>query len=454
MSRRPLVAIVLAVGMIFAAACGSSGSSNSSPTTAASSGNTPTTVVQTLGQGVTNDTIKIGVSLVDFSCIRQFTDSIRENQDQNYNAYINNINQHGGIAGRKIVPVYHTFCPIGNTQALTLCTKFAEDDKVFAVVGNFVDFSGDAQTCLAKTHKVPLITFQLTYAIMNESPPGLILLPGTAPERTDKVLIELLDKQGTLKGKKVAILGETTSEKVVKSAVEPGLKAAGVDLGTTAILNITGSDTTAAQAQLDSFIERWKSEDVNAIFVSGTQVSSQQFIEKVRAEMPGVLLMTDITDTLSYGQQETIAGKKPNPYEGMLTAVGPTAHEYDQSANWKYCADIYKQETGKTAPNAEAVIKTSDGKKLDTYGSINDACQIMSMFQDIGNKIGKYLNVPNWQQVVDNYGPIVNRGGGQYASLTKGKYDIDDTFRLAAFDSTIPPTGNWKPLTPLQNITG
>ena len=454
MSRRPLVAIILAVGMLLAAACGSSSKSNSSSPTTSGSNGTPTTVSQTLGQGVTNNTIKIGVSLVDFTCIRQFTDSIRENQDQNYNAYINDINQHGGIQGRKIVPVYHTFCPIGNTGALTLCTKFAEDDKVFAVVGNFVDFSGDAQTCLAKTHKVPLITFQLSYAIMNESPPGLILLPGAAPERISKILLQLLDKQGTLKGKKVAILGETTSQKVVKTAVEPGLKASGVDLGTTAILNITGSDTTAAQAQLDSFIERWKSEGVNAIWVSGTQVASQQFVEKVRGEMPNVMLMTDIQDTLSYGQQEQLSGKKPNPYEGILTAVGPTAHEYDQSANWQYCAAIYKQQTGKVAPNAEAVIKTPDGKNLDTYGSINDACQIMSMFQQIGNRIGKYLNVPNWQQSVDNFGPIINRGGGQYASLTKGKYDIDDTFRLSEFDSTIPPNGNWKPLTPLQNITG
>ena len=35
--------------------------------------------------------------------------------------------------------------------------------------------------------------------------------------------------------------------------------------GSTAILTITGTDTTAAQAQLDSFIEKWKTEGVNAV---------------------------------------------------------------------------------------------------------------------------------------------------------------------------------------------
>ena len=73
------------------------------------------------------------------------------------------------------MPVYHSYCPINPADALALCTKFSEDDKVFAVIANFVDFSGDAQTCLAKRHKTVLITFQLSQQIMDKSPPGLIL---------------------------------------------------------------------------------------------------------------------------------------------------------------------------------------------------------------------------------------------------------------------------------------
>ena len=32
------------------------------------------------------------------------------------------------------------------------------------------------------------------------------------------------------------------------------------------------------------------------------------------------------------GQEEVQAGVKPNPYEGILTAGGPTPAEYDKSA--------------------------------------------------------------------------------------------------------------------------
>jgi major membrane immunogen (membrane-anchored lipoprotein) len=410
----------------------------------------------TFGVGVTSNSVKVGISLVDFNCIQAFVNQIRVDQDQVYDAFIKYVNDHGGIAGKKVIPDFQTFCPIQNAQALALCTKFTEDDHDFAVIGNFVDFSGDAQTCLAKDHGTVLMTYQLTQAIMNQSPPGLIVFPGTTPERTDTVLLSLMKRAHTLQGKKVAVLGELVSQNVVDDSVVPGLKKLGVNLGSTAILDITGTDTSAAMTQLDSFIQKWKSEDVNAIFVSGTQVASQQFIETVRQQMPNVMLIEDNDATViaGYGQQEREAGRNPNPYEGIITAGGPTAQEYDQSANWKFCSSVYQQETGRVAPNAEAVIPGPNGKTLDTYGSINDACQLLTLFQEIGKRVGKYLNDTNWVHAVNTYGPIRDYGAGVYASLHTGKYDDNDTFRLEEFDSSLGSKGDWKPLTPLEDVPG
>lgn len=407
-----------------------------------------------LGVGVTATSVKVGVALVDFSCIQQFVDAVRVNQDRVYQAFIDDVNAHGGVAGRKIVPVYRSYCPITSSAALTLCTQFTEDDHVFAVMANFEDFSGDAQTCVARDHHTVLLSFDLSQAIMNQSPPGLVIFAGTNPERVDSVLISLLAKRHTLDGKRVGILGETKSSAIVTGSVQPGLKRAGVALGSTAILDITGTDTSAAQAQLDSFIEKWKSERVDALYLSGTEVSSQQFIEKVRQRLPDVILITDITTDLTYAQGEQTAGRRPNPYEGIITAGGPTTHEYDTGSNWAYCAAIYQRETGKPAPNGEAVVQGPNGKKLDTYGSINDACQLVTLFHDVATRVGKNLNIANWVHAVDTYGSIRNMGGGPYASLSKGHYDIDDSFRLESYDSTIGAKGDWKALTPLQGITG
>jgi hypothetical protein len=450
----PGVAVALLLTLV-AAACGSTKKTAAPAAPVGQAPATTTTAVpQDLGQGVTATTIKLGVALVDFTCIQQFVDSIRVNQQQVYQSFIDGVNNHGGINGRKIVPVYHTFCPITSSAALALCTQFADDDKVFAVMGNLFDQSGDAQTCLAKQHHIPLMTFQLTQAIINMSPPGLIILPGANPERIDSILLNLLQSSHTLDGKKIAVLGESASQSIVHGTIEPALKQLGVQTGSTAILSINGSDTSAAQTQLDSFIERWKSEHVDTLFVSGTEVASQQFIEKVRGKMPTVSLITDITDVLGYGQQEKHAGRNPNPYEGIISAGGPNGKEYDASANWQYCAQVYQAGTGLVAPNTQQIIPGPNGKTLDTNGSINDACQLVTMFSDIATRVGADLNATNWQHTVDNFGPIRNMGGGQFASLHAGKYDIDDTFRLEAFDSSVGTKGDWKPLTPLQNVSG
>jgi hypothetical protein len=452
MFRRCPFVVAIATFAVLLAACGDSGGDKpdaSGPTTAAAK---PLTT--NVGPGVTDGAFKLGVALVDFECIKPYVDSIRIDQDKIYGAIIDYVNANGGVAGRRIEPVYRSYCPISNAGALQLCTQFTEDDEVFAVVGTFVDFSGDAQTCIAKRHDRPLITFNLTEAIFKKSPPGMIIFPGQTAERGGRVLFELIRQTKTLEGKKVGVLGETVSKPTVESTVEPGLQEMGVDTGSTAILNITTDDTTAAQAQLDSAIERWKEEGTNALYITGTQVAHKQFVGKIRQAMSDVLLVTDDNEVLSYGRQEQRAGKNPNPYEGIISATGPTATEYEASANWAECKRIYKAQTGKDAPDPTDVIPGPEGKTIDDYGTINDACQVIVMLDDIGEKIGQHLNAENWQTVVGSFGPIRNLGGGEFASLGNGKFDVNDTFRLSAYDSSLAEDGDWKPLTELQNVTG
>ena len=62
--------------------------------------------------GVTADSIKLGISLIDFKCIQQFIDFTRPNQQAIYQAFIDDVNKKGGINGRKIVPDFNTECPL------------------------------------------------------------------------------------------------------------------------------------------------------------------------------------------------------------------------------------------------------------------------------------------------------------------------------------------------------
>src|SRR5947209_5473532 len=143
MRGRWVAALVM---VMLLAGCGSSAKKGGPP---ASSGSTAPQNT-TLAQGVTASEVKVGVSLTDFSCIKQFVDAVREGQQQIYQNFIDYMNAHGGIAGRKIRPVFDQFCPIPNAQLLSqVCTHFTDDEKVFAVIANLYDTTGVAEACIA-----------------------------------------------------------------------------------------------------------------------------------------------------------------------------------------------------------------------------------------------------------------------------------------------------------------
>jgi ABC-type branched-subunit amino acid transport system substrate-binding protein len=445
--------VVGLVAMFVLAACGSGGSSKN-----ADKGGRGTTAAVTdtkLGPGVTDSTVKIGVALIDFDCIKQFTDSIRTGQEAAWQAFADDINKNqGGMGGRQVELVMHPSCPITANQAATQCTKFAVDDKVFAVAGLVYDTSGAGQACLAKQHKTPLLEFLLSQALMDKAPPGMMVSPGATPERTDKVLVKLLKDQNTLTGKKVAVLAGAANKKVATDSIIPSLKSIGVEMGTPALLNIaTSGDTTSAQAQLDSFIEKWKSEGVNAVFMSGDEASTKQFTQRIRQELgEDTMLLSDTYTVINSARNEKAAGTKPNPYEGLLNTFGQTASEYATSPRWKYCADIYKKMTGKTATGPTQVVKAASGQVDDQFAVVNDPCVTLTLLKQILDKAGKPLNATNWVNAVNTIGTLNMPTGEQYYSLHTGKYDASDAFRLVKFDSSQGATGGYVPLTPIEDV--
>ena len=264
--RWATVAGLLATALVLAACGSGTKSGTNTTTTAAANGGTGATgatgapaLSKTLGDGVTATTIKLGVALVDFKLIEEHTDTIRTEAEQKqiYRIYIDDINAHGGIDGRKIVPDYKFYTPLGSADILPLCTSFAQDDNVFAVVGTFIDFSGDAQTCIANQQHRVLMTFNLTQAMIDKSPPGLIVTAGRHPRAfgddphpaaEEGEHAQGQDRRGARRHQRVE-----RRERHDRSRPQGDRRQDGAD----AILDVdTTGDTTAAQNQLDSFIER------------------------------------------------------------------------------------------------------------------------------------------------------------------------------------------------------
>ncbi len=180
------------------------------------------------GQGVTKDSIKVGIALVDYTAIKDFVDYNHGDQKPVAQSYVDYINKNGGIDGRKIVPVYKEYPPIpgGKPDPLSLCTSWAEDDKVFAVLGVFIDFTGQGQLCLTKEHQVVHIGHELDQPWIDAAPGGLLLTPDQTKEQAAAVVVNLLASTGKLKGKTVAVIGDKNSESRVNDVIVPALKKA------------------------------------------------------------------------------------------------------------------------------------------------------------------------------------------------------------------------------------
>ena len=217
-------------------------------------------------------------------------------------------------------------------------------------------------------------------------------------------------------------------------------------------MSISGADTTAAQAQLDSFIEKWKTEHVNALILVGAAASSKQFVEKVKAEIPDMQLVADTTSVEDGGQYDVKAGIKPNPYDGIITAEGRIGLEHSKTKNYTYCKQIFEKQTGITIPlpndRGEAPERPSATTSTATprTRAPTSRCSRTSPTRSARTSTTRTGPTPSTTSVRSR---VMNT---DFASLHTGKYDADDTYGLVAFDPSIKPYGDWRHVTPTENV--
>ncbi len=430
------------------AACGSSSKPKATTnTTAPAAGGTAPQSTE-LGQGVTADSVKLGIVIVDYdnAVISANVDFTRGPQQKIYQAFVDDMNNNGGVAGGlKVDPVYDVYAPLGSDPPLRACTKLTDDAKVFATVGVLIDFAGAAQLCFTKQHKTILITHELSQDVMDKAPGGTLLTTDTLAERSTRDMLEAANTKGLLTGKKFGILAETTNKSRINDVIKPELKKLNIPVGTAGVLTLDPSgDTTQSQAQLDSFIERWKGENITALFVSGLAAVSKVYIQKIRKELGDILIMTDgDSSAKAAGQDAANAGVNPNPYDGMFAWVGLTEQEQFETPSMQECVKVWETASGTKVVAPKDLKKGADGKRAEIWITVRDVCSDLKFFKTIADKVGKYLNNANWVDAVNNFGEITIVATPK-ATLGTDKYDASDGAQLVEFDPAAGTSGDWK----------
>ena len=193
------------------------------------------------------------------------------------------------------------------------------------------------------------------------------------------------------------------------------------------------------------------------MFLSGDLASTKQFVQKVKQAFPNAAAARRQHRRARPGAAGAASrARSRTRTTGIITAGGLSPQEYDASDELEVLRrDLPGRDRQGRPRTPTQTIKTKDGKIDDTYGTINDACQTLTMFHDIGERVGQYLNNTNWVNTVDHFGPIDEPGLGPVLVAARGQ--VLRRRQLAAPGVRLRPSatdGHWKPITPLENITG
>ena len=209
--------------------------------------------------GVTDDTIKIGVSYIDLEALGDIVDLDFGDYEATYQALFDDINASGGIHGRQIEAVYTPVTPVGTDSADAACVHLTEDEDVFAVIGYFQD---DAVLCPVSTHATAVIGGNITeerYA--QAEAPWFSTEPG---QDAEVEAVRTMAEAGELDGN-LGVFATILNEDDLNEVFLPLLDELGIEPVDSAVLDAPSDDVTAQNQATAVIAERFRSEGIDQV---------------------------------------------------------------------------------------------------------------------------------------------------------------------------------------------
>jgi hypothetical protein len=365
------------------------------------------------GQGVTPTSIKIGITYPDVAAIRSVINVNPGNYVVAYNTVIDQINAHGGINGRKIVPEFASVDPLGTAGAATACTRLTEDDQVFAVVGFFQPADTN---CYVNTHDTPIIGASLSAQQAAKAPWYNFFI-----SVSDQIPKELsyFKQQNIFSAQKVGVIAETVDENEMNQ-VTAELKRLKVDVVEKAVNTAPATDTAALIAEDGVIAQRFKAAGVSEVVALGN--AGNDWPRSEQDNQSTYLPRLVSVDYVTLGAYVTDkAGHSNAILKGAITAGGipPVNVTWDDPTMKKCIAKIQANEPN--APINNPVTATSNTPP--TWDAPELACSQMALFEDIVKAAGKALNNQTFQRGAQTLTHVAIPGGGGTFDFAAGHND-------------------------------
>ena len=352
-------------------------------------------------------------------------------------AFVDNLNQRGGINGRTVeLKPYKFNLTDGLTGMRAKCLQATEDDKVFAVVTP--SFFADPVLCVTQQHKTPMILAGgTTQEIVNKSK-GLLYLTNFTTEHAIQASVDPLVKAKALKGKKLAVLLEDTPG--FDTAIENGLVKPLAKHG----LSIADKVTIAASLDginaLPAAVQRLKSEGVNGVFLAVNAIFSSFFMQAaVKADYKPQYFASDLSEN------STNILPQSAPKDQMDGALGTTWRRTGSSTIGE-APDPFDTKCNATYAKQAGVAPAKAGSEV--YSAIAGSCGLIDVFDQATTAAGKNLTIAAFTKALQGLKSFQLGYGGKGSFGTK-KFDAPDEVRTLKYRPSCNcwvPTGAYQPV--------
>jgi ABC-type branched-subunit amino acid transport system substrate-binding protein len=379
--------------------------------------------VDARADGVTDDTIKLGITYVDLDALGDVVDIDHGDYEAAYQAVIDDINAAGGINGRQIEPVFAPVLPIGTDPADETCVELTEDEGVFAVLGFVLD---DAPMCYLELHDTPVVGGVITQARVDRAEaPWVSPLPGA--ESITERLVTAFANDGVFEGATVGAISLPTDQTLMEDITVPALEAAGIEVVDAAFIDAPVNDQVAALQQVGVIAERFRSEGIDTVVTVGNAaLTTAQGLEAT--DYRPRLAATGFESLATYvGGQ---AGFDPDIVQDAISGGYATSAVQFEDPAMQDCMAVVEDATGEAlADPAEA-----EPGEAEPWVSVFAACTHLSLFRQIAEAAGDDLNNGTFGQAAYDLGEIEIPGAGGPATYGPDSLDGDMPVYLLRYD--------------------
>lgn len=373
-------------------------------------------------RGVTEDSIKLGYSHIDFDTLNA-TFSLGlpfPNSGPVMDVLVEDLNERGGIHGRRIELVREMFVPVGTTTAEEVCAKLVEDEEVFAVIGGFAGPGAqDVNTCITGAGNTILVGGTPTEERLAQSTAPWVAADMSATRR-GPAFVNAMVASGELAGLGVlAVHAVDPDQDATADVIRDALIEAGAEVPLRSTGESTG-DPTATAAETAVILERARAEGVESIVLVGVN--------------------PNISDAIFEADEFTVV--VPNTEE-----VAQLDNEFiDDSDRLIGTGSIA---TGDDAPSIECIELVEEGLGIDIvppedetdddlayWGITVGLCRTFTLFELIATEAGPDLTNESFREAIGRV-ELPELPVYTFASLGPDKPDARDTLSVLEWDNEL-----------------